>query len=228
MRISEIFVVLLKNEESCNQTAKPLVCVGLKMPLAALQVLSPPSLCCLDPRRCLPHPSMPASPTPGSPQPEVRHVTQEALSSFGDLGPVLLHGGPLARRLPPSNSRGPQESQPSSDEQKRRRPLLHSQHQVQHALPLWSPYLGQRSTFQTRCTTQPRARGALALPVPTTTPLVQARSPPAHPSSHATLICSLSLARCPLPALELLVPGTAMRLLQAPGWPPALRTFGRP
>lgn len=171
---------------------------------------------------------MPASPTPGSPQMEVRQVTQEALWSLGDLGSARLHRGPLARRLPLPSSPGPQESQPSSDEQKSPRPWLHSRQQVQHALPLGSPYLGPAQHFpdsvhspaaRTRCTRPPGADHHSSGP---------GALPPAHPSSHAALFCALSLARCPLPALELLVLGTAMRLLQAPGWPPGLRTFGRP
>lgn len=92
------------------------------------------------------------------------------------------------------------------------------------ALPV--PLLGGSAALS-RLGAQPSPiqRGALGPAVRTTTPPVQARSRPRIPFR---LRHSLSLARCPLLALELIVPGTAGQLLQAPGWPPELRAIGRP
>lgn len=81
---------------------------------------------------------------------------------------------------------------------------------------------GRRSTFRARRAHQPGRAAHWPSAVQTTiAPPRSARSPRIP---LPKLFRPPSLARCPLPALELAVPGIAVRLLQAPGLPP--RTSG--
>lgn len=176
--------------------------------------LPPLGSCRLDPRRCSHHPSTPASPTPRSRQLEVRRVTQVAGLSFGDLGPARLLGGPkpLTRVSQPSSNAG------RSPKTLTRFPatLLARPDRVVPVpgggVALFG--LGAHSSRSAGRTGPPRCRPPFLSPR-------RARSPRIPLSK---LFRASSVARCPLPALELAAPSIALRLLQPPGLPP--RTAG--
>nr|XP_044605515.1 early nodulin-like protein 2 [Equus asinus] len=159
----------------------------------------------LDPRRVPPHASMPASPTPGSRQLELRRVTQVAAPILGDLGPPRLLGGPWARRLPLSSPGAlPWDSQPSSDAQRSPKTLapFPAPGLVRPArlapLPGGSVALlrlGAHPSPRALCTRPPRRRP----------PLLRAGALASPRIPLSTLIRSPSLARCSLLALELVV-----------------------
>lgn len=117
----------------------------------------------------------------------------------------------MARGLPPSSRRSPHSGLPALQQREGyRRPLPRSQHQVQRALPRWSPHLGAAQHFPDSAHgPAPRAAPSpCAAPSPsaaqTSAPPAPARSPPAHPS-----LCARSLSLHRALSLELVVPGTA-------------------
>lgn len=196
------------------------------MPIPDPWILSLPRLnpCRLDTWRCPPHPSTPASPTPGSRLLEVRRVTQVAGLSLGDLGPAPLLGGPLVRRLPLSSPWAlTRVSQPSSNAQRGPKTLTRfSATLLAHPVGFFPLPGGGVALSGFGAHTSPSAlRAGPPRCRPPFLPPRRARSPriPLSKLFRAPL-----LSRCPLPALELAVPGSAVRLLQAPGLPP--RTWG--
>lgn len=130
-----------------------------------------------------------------------------------------LRGGPLARGLPPLSPRSPHSGLPALQQREGyRRPLPGSRHQVQRALPRWSPHLGQRSTSRPRRTAHPARAFALRGAD------LRAAGPCASLSPRASSL----LQSCAVPFYpRVSCPWHRVRLLQAPGWPPGLRAVGR-